>query len=82
MKINILLKEVREQLRENQTIFARRFGVTATAVSLWEAGKRDMPHEAVNFVLEKSIVRKGEIATCPLCKGKGTVAKSYWSIRN
>ena len=41
MKINIILKELRNQLNESQLVFGKRFGVTATAVSFWEAGKRD-----------------------------------------
>ena len=80
MKINIILKELRNQLNESQSVFGKRFGVTATAISFWEAGKIDMPHEVVNFILDKTIMRKGEITTCPLCQGKGKVAKSYWNV--
>lgn len=35
------IKKIRLHLRDSQTQFANRFGVTRDAVAKWEAGKRE-----------------------------------------
>lgn len=52
-----LIKRKRIELGETQTVFAKRFGATATAVSLWEAGLRQAPYP----VLEYAVKQCGEV---------------------
>lgn len=40
-----LIFEARERLGETQEEFGKRFGVVASAVSLWENGLREAPYE-------------------------------------
>ena len=70
-RLSNLIADKRKILRENQTKFGKRFGVSATAVSLWEQGKREAGYEVIEFCLKESPPR----IICPRCGGKGIVNK-------
>jgi len=57
----------RNKLSESQSVFGRRFGVTATAVSLWENGKREAPYQILYFIEDVIINWK----VCSKCCGVG-----------
>ena len=61
----------RNKLAESQSVFGKRFGVTATAVSLWEAEKRQAPYQVLYLI--EDILKNWEI--CPMCKGVGWLKK-------
>jgi len=67
MKISKLIKETRVHLMESQGEFGRRFGNSATAVSMWESGQRRSKHEVIEFCLNRQM----DISICPKCRGKG-----------
>lgn len=73
MKLNELLKKTRESLFETQTEFGKRFNVSATAISLWESGARDIPNNVVENLINNSLVR--QLITCPRCSGAGVLFK-------
>lgn len=50
-----LLKAARTDLGESQKKFGERLGVTESAISRWEAGKRDMPSE-ITWWLHKGVL--------------------------
>ena len=63
------LRKARLILGETQGIFASRFGVeTATAISLWESGKRDMPTHVVSWLCDR-LIRQGKIEVLEQLKG-------------
>lgn len=45
--------ELREKRKESQEEFARFLGVTQTAVSYWEQGKRTPPIKTLHKIAEK-----------------------------
>ena len=59
MKYSEKIKETRRMLRQTQSVFGKRFGVSAVAVSLWESGKREAPYEVLSFC-EEITQRTGE----------------------
>lgn len=65
MKIVELIRGKRSELDETLEQFGKRFGVTATAVSLWENGKREAPYSVIEFCISVIYVN------CPHCKGTG-----------
>jgi transcriptional regulator with XRE-family HTH domain len=67
-KLSELAKQHREMLHETQEQFARRFGFeSATAVSLWEAGKRRVPPQ----VIESALDYIPRFTICEYCSGRG-----------
>ena len=65
------IKLARLALRETQLEFGNRFGVTGTAVSLWEGGIREAPYRVLYFVEEAL----ENIKKCPTCKGTGIIER-------
>lgn len=51
-----LIRKKRTELGETQAEFGERFGVTYVAVSLWEAGKRDVPGEVTWWLVQEGVV--------------------------
>lgn len=72
-KVNLpeTIRQTRRLMGETQQEFANRFGVSITAVSLWESGKREAPYQVISFSLEKT----SNYEICPTCKGEGVVKK-------
>lgn len=70
MKLNRLIKNVRSSYRETQAEFGKRFKVTATAVNLWESGKREAPYRVLEWVLKVS-KEPQPFTDCEKCGGKG-----------
>lgn len=52
-----LVYERRIALNETQTQFGARFDVTATAVSLWEAGERDVPGKVTWWLVHTTVIK-------------------------
>lgn len=67
-KIPHLIKQKREQLGETQEVFGKRFGVTGTAVYLWEKGTRHAKYDVIEFCLKIP-----DMVICPICGGGGLV---------
>lgn len=67
-----VVKTKRSLLKEDQTTFGKRFGVTATAISLWEQGKRDVPNRVLEEVLD---IPEPKFVVCPNCQGAGLVVR-------
>jgi len=59
----------RGKLCESQSVFGRRFGVTPTAVSLWESGKREAPYQILYFI--EDVLKNWKV--CEKCKGVGWI---------
>lgn len=51
-----LIKQKRKELRENQTIFGARFGVSYAAVSQWELGEANPPGEVTWWLVQEGMV--------------------------
>lgn len=66
----MLIKNTRKLYRESQATFGKRFGVTATAVSLWESGDREAPYKVLEWALEVAKEPQPFI-DCDKCDGKG-----------
>lgn len=67
-KLAELAKQHRVMLHLTQEQYAKRFGFeSATACSLWEAGKRQVP----NKVLESVLGPLPAFQICPTCQGRG-----------
>lgn len=62
----------RNKLAESQSVFGRRFGNTATAVSLWESGKREAPYQVLYFI--EDVITNWKV--CNKCRGVG------WLLEN
>ena len=71
MKIAEIIKTKRESLHESQTDFGNRFGVSATAVSLWESEQREAPYKVITFALTDLSYR----VKCSTCNGTGYLTK-------
>ena len=71
MKIIDAIKFARKSTGETLAQFGKRFGVTATAVNLWESGKREAPYEVIEFVLKD----RQPLIICPRCSGKGVTTR-------
>lgn len=67
------IKQARKLSGESQAAFSKRFGVSTTAVSLWESGKREAPYEVIEYALGKT----SNYEICPTCKGEGVVRKKH-----
>jgi transcriptional regulator with XRE-family HTH domain len=66
-----LARQNRLALHETQTEYAKRFGFdTATAVSLWEAGKRRVPENVIE-ALVYDLLPKYQV--CEQCNGRGMI---------
>lgn len=70
MRLADIVKAKRQLLHEDQGTFGKRFGVTATAISFWEAGKRDVPNRVLEELLE---LPEAHAEICGACKGTGVV---------
>jgi DNA-binding transcriptional regulator YiaG len=46
-ELNVRMNDLRMALNETQTDFGRRFGVSASCLSLWEQGKRQITGPAI-----------------------------------
>lgn len=55
-----IIKQKRTELGETQAEFGARFGVTYVAVSLWEAGKRDVPGEVTWWLVQEGAVDEAQ----------------------
>lgn len=63
MRLPGLLKRKRLELGESQTEFAQRFGKeSATAVSLWESGKRDIPQHVTEWLVDELLAARQQSA--------------------
>ena len=62
-----LISVVRRSLNENMKQFGERFGVTPTAVSLWESDQREAPYKVLYFCLDI------DVNVCDKCNGKGFI---------
>jgi len=69
MNIIDLIKVTRKNLNETQDQFGKRFGVSGTAISMWEDGKREAKYEVIEFCLNRQI----DIQICPKCSGLGII---------
>jgi len=67
MTIPERIKKKRQDLKESQTVFGRRFGKSHAAVSDWEVGKTEAPYVVIEFCLPRSV-------KCPVCKGEGLLS--------
>jgi len=47
-----LLKKARKESGMSQAEFAKKFGVSASAVCRWERGERSMPNEVFEFIMQ------------------------------
>jgi transcriptional regulator with XRE-family HTH domain len=47
-----LLKKARKESGMSQAEFAKKFGVSASAVCRWENGTRSMPNEVFEFIMQ------------------------------
>lgn len=54
-----LIREHRLRMKMNQVEFGALFGVTKTAVSLWESGDREAPYDVTWWVFRKELKRLG-----------------------
>lgn len=52
MKIAELIKRTRKLAGESQAVFGQRWGVTESAISLWENNSREAPYKVIEFCLE------------------------------
>lgn len=69
MKIRDLIKYTRNQYKESQVEFAKRFKTTANTISRWETGQYDVP----NWVIELLVNSKEKEVMCPKCYGRGKI---------
>ena len=51
--MNDRLTEIRKSLGLNQADFGKRIGVTASAISRWESGEREIPDSAIMLIVSK-----------------------------
>lgn len=51
----VLIKQTRKAMKMTQAEFGSLFGVSYVAVSLWEAGKRDVPGEVCWFLYQREL---------------------------
>lgn len=65
-----MVSDMRFILKESQTEFGKRFGVSPTAVSLWESKKREVPNRVTEWILQGEWP---ELVICKACKGQGLV---------
>lgn len=70
MTIPQLIKRKRLELKENQTDFGKRFGVTHASVSEWESGKSEASYMVIEFILD---IKFEKFSTCHMCNGTGIV---------
>ena len=76
-RFNELARQDRLLHRETQLEYAQRFGFdSATAVSLWEAGKRRVPDVVVEALVFE---RLPAYETCPTCNGRGLIERNNGS---
>ena len=59
----------------SQEEYAKIFGVTATAISLWENGEREAPYKVLELVFTGLGEEPKEIVVCPRCDGTGICEK-------
>ena len=71
MQIKDLVKKTREELKETQAQFAKRFNTHSNTVSRWENGTYDVPNEVIERILDK----KKELRPCTRCGGSGSEYK-------
>lgn len=71
-----LLREYRIASHESQEAFGKRFGVTATAVSLWENGQREMPNAVLLSILGPQMPM---FKICDKCQGAGMIRKEDYA---
>ena len=55
----------------SQEEYAKIFGVTATAISLWENGEREAPYRVLEVVFGGLGEEPRDMIVCPRCGGKG-----------
>lgn len=59
----------------SQEEYAKIFGMTATAVALWEGGKREAPYRVLEFVFAGLEEEPKPVIVCPRCGGRGICEK-------
>jgi transcriptional regulator with XRE-family HTH domain len=59
MNIPERIKQKREELRETQEQFGKRFGTSAMGVSYWERGMRKPSYAILNFIFDDSPLTNG-----------------------
>jgi transcriptional regulator with XRE-family HTH domain len=64
-----LIREARAKLGMTATEFGKEMGVSVTAVSLWESGKREAPYRVLYRC--QDIIKNYQ--KCDKCKGKGYI---------
>lgn len=69
MTIPELIKFVRESKGESQVEFAKRFFLDPSAVSHYEAGRREAGYKVIQFCIEFLF----GYSICDKCKGRGLV---------
>ena len=68
-----MIKQARTRLGETQEKFAKRFAVATNTVSRWETGTYDVSIEAIEWLMEYSLMK--EMRVCPRCGGCGVVCE-------
>lgn len=71
MRLADIVRAKRQTFKETQEQFGKRFGVTPTAVSLWESANRDVPNRVIEELLDMPDVK---FILCDACHGSGLVA--------
>jgi len=82
MNIPELIKTHRQMRMMSQEEYAKIFGMTATAVALWESGKREAPYKVLEFVFTGLGEESKELMVCPRCGGKGICEKFIGECSN
>ena len=67
----MLLNQQRRIENLTQTNFGKKYGVSATAVSLWEKGKREIPSRVIQDIINFNGIPIPKL--CPKCLGKGII---------
>lgn len=75
MNIPELIKTHRQMRNMSQEEYAKIFGMTATAVALWESGKREAPYKVLELVFTGLGEEPKQMIVCPRCGGKGICEK-------
>jgi transcriptional regulator with XRE-family HTH domain len=75
MNIPKMIKTHREMRNMSQEEYAKIFGVTATAISLWETGNREAPYKVLELVFSGLGEEPKELIVCPRCGGRGICEK-------